>query len=207
MTRGRAPRDGEATVAVVEQGVRNHLLSAACRVFAASACMALVAACGSGVPPGIAAEGPPTEQQVLALEPPPSTPQGAHGPRVSYLELQEALGGSGAVETVLGFYATTRRHDLDAQAARGGDVLGTLRATRVEKATVTDERVEGDKAVLSVSGAQRDPATTGLAQVDGIVEMVREGDAWRVSKETYAPRGAKPVSSAPKPDPSPRTGP
>ena len=197
---------------VVEQAVRNDSPAKRSAPVAlaplAAACLSLLAACGSGVPPGLAAsDGPPTEQQVMATEPAPGTPQGGHGPRVAYLELQQALGGSGPIEKVLGFYAVTRRQDLDAQAARGGDVLSTLRATRVEKAVVTDERIDADKAVLTVSGAQRDPATTGLAQVDGTVEMVREGDSWRVVKETYQPRGARPASAASKADPSPRTGP
>ncbi|MEJ7732172.1 MAG: hypothetical protein WKG00_23570 [Polyangiaceae bacterium] len=170
--------------------------------------MCLSTACGSGVPPGIAASGKePAEQQVMAAEPTPSTPQVGRGPTSSYLELQQALAGSASADTVLGFFALTRRHDLDAQAARGGDVLVTLRATRVQAPRVATERVEGDKAHLEVSGSQLNPATNGWAPITGTVEMAREGDTWRVVRETYQAPGTRPASSAPAPDPSPRTGP
>ncbi len=170
--------------------------------------MCLLAACGSGVPPGLAASGKdPAEQEVMAAEPTPSTPQVGRGPTNAYLEMQKALAGSASADTVLGFFALTRRQDLDAQAARGGDVLVTLRATRVEGPRVATERIEGDKAFLEVSGSQRDPATNGWAPINGTVEMVREGETWRVVRESYLPRGTKPASSAPVPDPSPRTGP
>jgi hypothetical protein len=176
-------------------------------VFSAS-WICLATACGSGVPPGLAAaEKPPAEQQILATEPPPSTPQVGQGPGNAYLELQQALAGSASADTVLGFFAAARRQDLDAQAARGGDVLVTLRATRVAAARVTSERVEGDKAVLEITGSQRDPSANSWTAITGKVELVREGETWRVLKESYLTPGARPPSSAPVPDPSPRTGP
>lgn len=61
------------------------------------------------------------------------------------------------------------------------DVLDFLGAMSPEQSTVTDLKVDGTKATLSVTGK-----TKGEPPSYGKVEMIQEGGAWKVGKQSWS---------------------
>ncbi|APR76219.1 Hypothetical protein A7982_01566 [Minicystis rosea] len=111
--------------------------------------------------------------------PPATEAAPARGPGDAYVAYVTAIGNADRLQEVLPFVSSTggKRLATDLNTLKANVPGGMLK--------IGSERVEGDKATVTISGTQRDkdgkeqPAT-------GTVQLVREGGRWKVDQESWS---------------------
>ncbi|MCM3874828.1 MAG: hypothetical protein NEA02_00260 [Thermoanaerobaculia bacterium] len=123
---------------------------------------------------------------VAAGDPPKGGGDAAKSPQAKvYLEWVKAV-KAGNLEAWKKLVPAEASKEIEAQAAEmkktPKDVLAFLGAMSPDENKITDVKVAGNKATLSVAGKTKGEPNPSY----GKVEMIQEGGAWKVGKQSWS---------------------
>jgi hypothetical protein len=120
-------------------------------------------------------------------------------PKALYLRYHEALFLAKDIDALKPYLSQTAIAKIKASPESDRPMMfGLMQAMTPHKVHIDSEKIDGSKATLAVS--EQSTAGEMTEKTTGTIQLVREGDDWKIEKEAY---DSKSTSTPSTPAPSP----
>jgi hypothetical protein len=121
-------------------------------------------------------------------------------PKALYLKYHEALFVAKDIDALKPYLSQTAIAKIKASPESDRPMMfGLMQTMTPHKLHIDSEKIDGSKATLLVSEQNTEGGMT--EKTTGTIQLVREGDAWKIEKEAYDSKSANTPAATPTPSP------